>query len=195
MKSSAFFEFEKVVEGIYSVYFDAIGGFQHAKGNFEKMQAQSAREFNKSIKQLDSQVVIYGKGDPNKAGSVELFRLTQGEYKQKNSQFGMNYRFMGNMCLIAIYQYWDDYFRGEIASELGIKKDDLRSSIIGDMRLIRHSIIHHKGIANKDVEKCEILTWFRKDDPIFIDKAKLEEIIYHVKLEIRALKGRIEKLQ
>ena len=62
------------------------------------------------------------------------------------------------MSLISIYQYWEDYFRSKIANYLYLKdKSDLKSPIMGDVRRLRVSIIHHKGIALKDVERCEIL--------------------------------------
>jgi hypothetical protein len=92
------------------------------------------------------------------------------------------------MSLILIYQYWEDQFRPKIANELGINKKDLIEPIMGDLRRLRRSIIHHGGIALKDIEKCEILTWFKEGDVIFIDELKFKEIIKNIKLMIQNLK-------
>lgn len=61
------------------------------------------------------------------------------------------------MSLISIYQYWEYYYRGKIAQQKVISKNDLRSDIMGYIRIIRISIVHHKGIVLKDAEKCKIL--------------------------------------
>ena len=61
---------------------------------------------------------------------------------------------------------------------------------MGDLRLIRISIIHHAGIGLKDIEKCELLKWYKEGDLIFIDKTKFEDIIYHIKNMLKEFRGR-----
>ncbi len=51
-----------------------------------------------------------------------------------------------------------------------------------------------KGIALKDVEKCEILKWYREGDEIFNDKDKLEEIVFHVYSLAKKLKMKKKRL-
>jgi len=132
--------------------------------------------------------MIYGKGDPNAPEATELHRCTQKEYKERNSENGLNFQFLGNMALVSLYQYREDYHRGQVATGLGIKKNELTAPIMGDLRLIRMSIIHHAGIALKDVEKCELLKWYKEGDLIFIDKSKFEDVIYHVKNMLNELR-------
>ena len=93
----------------------------------------------------------------------------------------MNYRFLGNMALVGLYQYWEGQHRSNVAASVGLQKDDLKAPIMGDLRLLRISIIHHGGIALKDVERCEILKWFSEGDEIFLDEEKFKEIIFYVK--------------
>jgi len=33
-----------------------------------------------------------------------------------------NFQFLGNMALVSLYQYWEDFHRGQVATELGIKR-------------------------------------------------------------------------
>lgn len=80
-----------------------------------------------------------------------------------------------------LYQYWEDYHRGEIANDLGIPRNDLRAAIFGDIRLLRHSILHHEGTALKEVERCKLVQWYEEGDEIFIDKAKFIELLGHVR--------------
>lgn len=198
-------EFEKTVDAIYGAYLDSVEGYSLVKSQLEYAQEDQIGinrklkeknispniHYNLSIDDFDSSCIIYSEG---KKGS-ENYRIlhyccTQAEYKERNSPSGRNYRFIGNMSLISIYQYWDDHFRQKIADLLFKKgKNDIKSPIMGDLRFFRQSIIHHQGIALKNVEKCEILKWYKEGDEIFIDKVKLEEIVSHVYQLTKELKN------
>lgn len=170
------YEYIDIVNVILGTYLDSTWGFDNNKQMIEMSQYQ----MRLPIEQLDNVHFSYGTDNPENPKSVELHRVTQGEFKQRNSKNGINYKFIGNMCLISIYQYWEDYYRDKIAVSKGMKKNDLKSDIMGDLRWLRVSIIHHKGIATKDVEKCKILKWYREGDEIFINKEKILEIISNI---------------
>lgn len=197
-------EFGKTVDAIYGAYLDSVEGYSLVKNQLKigqlnqieinkKLKENNTdpnKHFNLSVEDFDSSSIIYSDGEKGSNNYKILhYCCTQAEYKQRNSPSGRNYKFIGNMSLISIYQYWEDYFRSEISSFL-IKnhKNDLKSPIMGDLRLLRISIIHHKGIALKEVEKCNILKWYKEGDEIFIDRDKLEEIISHVYLFIKEMK-------
>jgi hypothetical protein len=190
-------EFERVVDYIYGVYLDSTTGFDKLREWFEKNQKDALALLKSThpelarIDYLDSVHMIYGKGDPNTPEAVELHRCTQKQYKERNSENGLNFQFLGNMALVSLYQYWEDYYRGQVANEMGIKKNDLKAPIMGDLRLIRISIIHHEGIALKDIERCELLKWYKENDMIFIDKSKFEDVIYHVKNMLNEFRARL----
>ena len=180
-------EFERVIDAIYGVYLDSTTGFSELKKLIQSQQRNTLQWLKESRPELateeylDGTLFIYGKGDPNKPESIQLHRCTQGQYKSRNSENGLNYLFIGNMVVVSIYQYWEDYYRNEIAKYLGCEKTDLIEPIMGDLRLLRHSIIHHGGVALNDVEKCEVLKWYTKGQNIFIDKTQCEEVITQVK--------------
>lgn len=188
-------EFEKVLDYIYGVYLDSFNGFDKLRRWFEKNQKDSLASLKithpelASIEYLDSRHMIYGHGDPNTPEAIELHRCTQKEYKDRNSKNGLNVQFLGNMVLVSIFHYWEDFHRGQIASELCITKNQLKVPIMGDLRLIRISIIHHAGVALKNIESCELLKWYKDGDKIVIDKSKFEEIIYHIKNMLNALRS------
>jgi len=188
-------EFEDVVTSIYGVYLMSIQGFHLLVEELMKIQhmtinrLKSAHPERASIEYLDATPYIFGKGDPNLPNSIELYRCTQGEYKERNSEKGINSRFVGNMCIIAIYQYWEDYFRQKIANLLKrTGKNELTSDIMGDLKILRHSIIHHRGIALREVENCKLLRWFKEGDYIFIDKDMMQYVVFHVKSYLRTLR-------
>ena len=168
-------EYKRIVDSIWGTYLDATTGFQKVKEMIDKIHANL-----KGVDNPDDLQFIYGKGNPNSPDAIALHRCTQGKIKERNSKDGENFKFIGNMSLISIYQYWEDYYREKIAKEKKLNKNDIKSDVMGDLRLIRISIIHHKGIALEEVEKCKILNWYKKDDKIFIDQDKLEQILIEI---------------
>ena len=188
-------EFEDVVTSIYGVYLMSMQGFHRLVEELLKLQHMTVNKFKStdpehaSVQYLDSLEYIFGKGSPNLPNSIELYRCTQGEYKERNSERGVNSRFIGNMCVIAIYQYWEDYFRQKIADLLNKKnKNELTSDIMGDLKILRHSIIHHRSIALREVEDCQLLRWFKEGDDIFIDRDMMQYIVFQVKSYLRTLR-------
>ncbi|MGA1825502.1 MAG: hypothetical protein ACMUIP_12660, partial [bacterium] len=89
------------------------------------------------------------------------YSSTQAEYKKRNSPDGINYRFIGNMALISIYEYWENSCRNKLANYHQVDQKKIKSIIFGDLRLLRHSIVHHKGIALPNVEQCKIFNWYK----------------------------------
>lgn len=178
-------EFLSLSRELVGVYFDATVGFYRNKTGLEKDQLRMYEEFKKdnpdyTLEELDKAAYAYGEGDPNVAMPNIFHYSTQKEYKQRNSEDGRNYQFIGNMCLITIYQYWEDFYRSELAKSFSIDKDDLKSDLFGDIRLIWHSIIHHKSIALEEINRCKLLKWFSPGENIFIDKEKLLEVINNI---------------
>ena len=188
-------KFENVVTSIYGVYLMSTQGFQLNVKVLNNDQLTTINELKSthperaSIQYLDSTPYIFGKGNLDLSNVIEfLYKCTVGEYKERNSEKGVNYRFLGNMCVIALYQYWDDYYREKIAISLNrTSGNELTSDIMGDLRHLRNSIIHHRGVAKKEVEKCKLLHWFKKGDEIFIDWNMMHCIVSQVKEYLQTL--------
>ena len=103
---------------------------------------------------------------------------TQGQAKERNRKGGLNHAFLASMCLVTLYQFWEDHFRGRIADALGVDPATaLKVPVFGDLRLIRNSIIHNAGVATSDTAKCEVLRWFKRGDWIELTDQQMESII------------------
>lgn len=186
-------EFENILDNLYGVYLDSITGFKLVKQETINSQNGTIDLFKPTnpslanIEYLDSLPFEYGEGHPEHS-SLKLHVCTQGERKQRNSESGDNFLFIGNMCLVSIYQYWQDEYRKKIAQKKRVSPEDLSSDIMGDIRWLRNSIIHHRGIAQKPVEKCKILKWFKEGDEIFIDYEKMKKLFGEIKLQLNEWK-------
>jgi len=189
-------EFYQTVDSIYGVYLDSTRGFYLVHKQHVAEQRLTVKMLEKTnpelanIEHLDTVSAMYGKGDPNKPGSVILHTCSQGELKARNKEGGANHRFIANMCLVSIYQYWNDHYRKEIALALAQKKED--SDIMGDIKRLRESIIHHKGVAVREVRNCKILRQFNEEDEIFIDKKMFEQVIHEICAYITGLAKKLD---
>ncbi|BCG65199.1 MAG: hypothetical protein methR_P3024 [Methyloprofundus sp.] len=197
MPKSIIKEYIETIDSLYGVFFDSCQGFESAKNTFQKSQLETLRRnqeleknkkpsnptiYHTTIEALDSACLIYSKGDKSEDNYRRLhYCPTQDEYKKRNSPEGENYRFIGNMTLISIFEYWESSCRNKLASHHNIHRKYIKSHIMGDLRHIRNSIIHHRGIALPEINKCKTFGWYKENDGIFIDGDQMEDIISAIK--------------
>lgn len=166
---------------LFGTFHDARFGFRKGLVELDEAQKGMLEDFSRtspehaSIEYLDSCQLYYGSGPPDQPGSVLHYASTQGDYKQRNAEGGSNHVFLGNMTLIAVYQYWEDQYRNELATALKRHRDQIRADVFGDIRQIRHSIVHHGGIASEKVAAARVLKWFAAGELITIDDEKLRQ--------------------
>lgn len=77
---------------------------------------------------------------------------------------------IGRQWLITIYAYWEDNYRAKFAKTLGLENaDELTDDRFGDLRLMRHDLVHRGGVASKRyAASCKIFQWFNEGDIIHL---------------------------
>jgi hypothetical protein len=178
-------EMRDVIKQVFGILLDARQGFHHLTATMERVQASLVGTVHgATIQTLDESQYSYSDGPPqhhpDDPGAPLLHNTTQGELKLRNRRGGQNDVFFGNMCLVAIFTYWEDHYRAQIAKALGREKNDLKAPVFGDIRLIRNSIIHHREIALADIERCEVLRWFSKGEGIAISTDQFRQLASEV---------------
>ena len=174
--------FRSAVDDVYGVFLDGTQGFGLVVRDYDRHRKQAMGMVPGTTAQdLDRSRFFYGVGAPGTPDAYPLHVCTQAEYRSRNDKDGKNHVVLANMCLVLVYQYWEDRYRKAIADELGIDKNELVLDIMGDLRILRNSIVHHDAVALGDVAKCRVLTGFAPGQPIKISKKKFEEIVFCVK--------------
>jgi hypothetical protein len=180
-------ELRAVLEGVVGLYHDARSGFHLTRDRLIKTQQQiiaqhpDNQELN-STEVLDTKRHFYGKGEPWADSSLVQHVSTQADFKRRNAPDGDNHRLIGSLCVVAFYNYWEDHYRELISRDLGhTSKTDLKAPIFGDLRRLRKSIVHHRGVALKEIEACELLKWFREGEVIFISEPQFDELVGHIR--------------
>ena len=174
--------FKMLASRIHGVYYDAIHGYRlvHARTEAHKSKMREKLEKLKPESpsvDLDKVLYYFTSGTPDADDAEVLHRTKLGEVKERNKEDGANWQFTANMCVVALYQYWEERFRPEIANRHGVEPDQIRSDLMGDLRHLRHSIIHNGEIATDDVKRCKILKWFKPGDRIHITRRMYQQIV------------------
>ena len=66
-------------------------------------------------------------------------------------------RFQGNDFIVSVYAIWEDLVRPAIADTFEVPVRAVESDLMGDIRIIRHAIIHQKGLKPaEDVSKLKV---------------------------------------
>lgn len=183
-------EFQSLVDKIYGVYMDSTEGFHLVRRKTIASEEQAQEYITKALisrpeyahytlAPSDEMTHWYSRPgkERHKGRSPHLHRCTLAKLKARNQPQGDNFRFVANMCLVTIYQYWDDYYRGTLAEALGCSPDSIKVPVFGDLRRLRRSIIHNRGIAIPEVRRCEVFRWFQPGEEIFLDRDRFEEIL------------------
>lgn len=168
-------ELARHVEGTYGLFHDAAQGWLAISKTLQQLvELEMQRGMSRNQALLSP--LIHGKGNPHDGG-VALYESTLGEGISRCAPHGPNEQFLGNMCLVSIYSFWEDKTRGRIADALGITKDDVQSGLFSELAKLRHLILHAGGRADDRVKRFEVLKWFAPGDSIVIDREKLHEVV------------------
>lgn len=179
-------EYFSIVDETVGIFIDATRGFSFVLRDIISTQMKIITKKNMTMDELNRSSFSYGIGAP---GTRELHRRTQGEVKERNSTQGPNSHFLANLCLVSIYQYWENHYRQQLAKASGKSNADMQIDIMGDLGLIRGDILHHRGIATKKIDECRILKWFRVGDRIQLDLDQLIEIEDRIHSDLNAFFG------
>lgn len=92
---------------------------------------------------------IVGHGAPNQPDAVVLGRLRRSELNRlvakPNSRVE---QLMVHQLIVFSYALWNDRYRPRIAKALGVDLDRVVSDQWGDIRRLRHDIVHQSGVAS-----------------------------------------------
>lgn len=148
-------EFIDFVNQQVGVYMASIAGFSGAKIQMERQVARVLRAHSRRIDERGEPVITHQSfEDPTKPDIIHSRVITAEEFIRENSPEGSNHRQLAYSILVFIYTYWEDEVRPRLAEAAGIEQKEVNSEIMGDIRCLRNSILHSKGILTAE--------WHRK---------------------------------
>lgn len=120
-----------------------------------------------------------------KQGAIEYQRWRLSSIPDRLGPEGPVAQLIGQQWIIMVYTRWDNIYRRQVATHLGLKdQKKLEIPIFGDLRRMRNDAAHG-GVATAEwTGHCEILShWFSVGDVLMIDPAKVAEFMQRVAQE------------
>lgn len=144
-------EFIDFVNLQVGVYMNSIAGFSGAKIQMERQAARVLRAQSRKKDARGDQVITHQSfEDPRSPDVIHSRIVTAENFIQENSQGGINQRQLSYSILVFIFTYWEDEIRPRLAEAAGVETKDVKSEIMGDLRCIRNSILHTKGVFTSE---------------------------------------------
>ncbi len=105
---------------------------------------------------LDAQFFV-GTGHPNEGRVHAEIRIQEAiDSSRTNGVFSDK---IAKSFITAMYSEWDEVYRHRVALEASVDPKLIKCDLMGDMRLIRHCIVHNKSIIEKKHMKIKELKW------------------------------------
>jgi hypothetical protein len=195
-------EFTLLWERLHAFYLESVIGFSsvrsYVEGEQDKARALARGSECDTEAFQDTRMFFYDNLIAQNFCVAHAHRSTQGEAKGRNRPGGVNFTTLGQLCVSAFYDFWNDYLRLEYVIAKG-RLDPSKSNgeeakaamrehasfdLWGDLRYLRTAIVHNQGVATEQVENCAVLKWFKRGDPIVLTPEHMR-ILFLKLLEFR----------
>jgi hypothetical protein len=144
-------EFIDFVNLQVGVYMNSIAGFSGAKIEMERQVARVLRAQSRKRDARGDQIITHQSfEDPRQPDVIHTRIVTSDNFIRECSPDGINQRQLSYSVIVFIYTYWEDEIRPRLAEASGVDVKDVRCEIMGDLRCIRNSILHTKGVFTSE---------------------------------------------
>ena len=134
------------------VYMDALAGFAGHQTRVERQVHRINRPRSSHIDNTGQRVVVWASyEDPTQPDVIIHNRIIRAsDYIAANSDGGSNAQQHSQAVLVFLFTYWEDEIRPRLAASKHVDLREIRSDIMGDLRILRNAILHVKGIIRPD---------------------------------------------
>lgn len=172
------------------VYMDAMAGFAGHYTRVERQVHRLLRSTRSASPDATAGVVVWASyEDPTQPDVIHNRIIRAADYLAINARGGSNEQQHSRAVLVFLFTYWEDEIRPRLAACSGVEVNAVRSDIMGDLRTIRHAILHSKSILRADKHKSlKVLgNLFEVDKPLQIAYDDMHKIFALVKRDCARL--------
>ena len=164
--SPAITEFQHSCQKYFICYTFAVSGLE----DYAKKLASLTKDHTKNL--------IVGTGHPDKGQWHASIKISEAiNSSQKNGVFADK---IAKSFVTAMYSEWDEYYRQKLAQEAAVTAKSVQCDLMGDLRLIRHCIVHSKSTITDEHKKLKQLRWSLSPGTFTITKEMLSTLIDQV---------------
>ena len=158
---------------LFGLHFDIGMSFAISRKRLETLQREHGMN--------DESPFMFADRSPTELPEVEMERslhsTSLGALKQRIADPGFDLVQSAHSIVVFVYHLWDERFRGLLARERNVASRSIQIDVFGDLRLIRNSLIHNRGIAATAVAKCKVITRFKPGDRIEFTKLDIHDLV------------------
>jgi hypothetical protein len=129
------------------VYCDALSSFNGNKVRIDWQIPRVQRPAERRIEQGPPVIVWASVEDPASPDVIHHRTIRADEYIAANSEAGFNEQQVCWSVIVFAFAYGDEEIRPQIAQVGGVKPNDVMIDELGDVRILRKSIVHDGGIS------------------------------------------------
>lgn len=166
------------------VYMDALAGFEGHHTRIERQIHRINRPVISGIDKNGPHVVVWASyEDPTQPDIIHNRIIRASDYIAANSKGGSNAQQISQAVLLFLFTYWEDEIRPRLGALKNVGLHEIRSDIMGDLRILRNVILHTKGIIRSDKHKelKKLSDMFFVDQPINISYERMHKIFILIK--------------
>jgi hypothetical protein len=135
-------------------HYFAFAGLDKQRADVEEMIRMSAEAGN------DDPDVFAGIGSPASAQWAPYLTGSLKTILADLAPRGKVSDLLGQMWIVVVFTAWESHYRAAIAAAAGVATDELSWPAMGDLRRMRHDVVHHRGVATeRGTGRCELLKW------------------------------------
>lgn len=150
-----FIEFINKQVGVYS---DCLSSFIGNKVRVERQKARVNYPTSKNVQNGQPTIIWSSYEDSNSPDVLHHRIIKVDDFINTNSEMGFNEQQVAWAIIVFIFAYWDEEIRPQIAKIRNTKPNNIRVNEFGDLRILRKSIIHNRGILTQaEYDKLIIL--------------------------------------
>ena len=166
------------------VYMDALAGFAGHHTRTERQVHRISSPVDSRIDSSGQRVVVYASyEDPTQPDVIHNRIIRATDYIAANSKGGSNEQQYSQALLVFLFTFWEEETRPRLAASRGVELQEIRSDIIGDLRILRNVILHSKGVIRsekyKDLKKLSDM--FVIDQPVHVSYEGMHRVFVLIK--------------
>jgi hypothetical protein len=183
-------EYIDFINAQVGAYMDALAGFAGHYTRIERQVHRVMRPTRKYSTTGTQKPVVWASYEDPSQPDVILNRIVRAEdYLAINARGGSNEQQHARAIVVFLYTYWELEIRPRLAVASGVELNDIRSDIMGDLKELRHAILHAKSILRSDKHRKlrKLGGMFAADHPLTISYDDMHTIFVLVKQDCARL--------
>jgi len=154
--------FDDVVRHFIDFINQQVGAYMDAMAGFAGHHASVGRQVHRISRATGIKpdgTVVYASFEDASQPDFVLNRIVRADdYLAANAPGGSNEQQLARATVVFVFTYWEDVIRPRLAAASGVSLGEIRSATMGDLRRLRHVILHKRSVLPaSEHSKLEIL--------------------------------------